>query len=322
MRENSESPRNLYRIFFVQHDVYYTFQSNLNLKAMKKIFYLVGLLTLFLNCSQSEQQSDKLLVGASIAPLADFVHQVGGDYVEVFTIVPPGVNPHAFELTPGLMKKLNNVDLFVFNGAGLEFWLDNVLDNLKGKKATFTSDGLEIHEDIHHDHDSGNPHVWLNPQNAIHQVKKVYYALADVDPAHKSNYESNAALYIRHLEIVDQDIQQTVDTWEQKKFVCFHPAWDYFAERYGLEMAGVIEKRPGMEPSPRDIADIINTVHNIGAKAIFVEAQFPSRVADMIADESDIRVVALDPIGGSNGLKTYVELMRYNVVQMTEVMKD
>ncbi len=296
---------------------------------IKKILLCVAAASLFLQCAAPEKKSEKLLVGASIAPLADFVKQVGGDKVDVFTIVPPGVNPHAFELTPGLMVRLTSTDLLVFNGAGLEFWLDNVMDNLQGKKATFTSDGLHIHQDEHHghehahdDHSHGNPHVWLNPQNAIHQVKKVYYALADVDPEHEDMYENNAALYIKHLEVMDQDIQQTVETWAQKKFVCFHPAWDYFAERYGLEMAGVIEKRPGQEPSPKDIAEIINIVKDIGAKAIFVEAQFPSRVAEMIAEESDIKVVPLDPLGGSQNLTRYVELMRYNVAQMTKVMQE
>lgn len=289
---------------------------------MKKLITLLFLLILMLSCSSPQQKSDKLLIGASIVPLADWVKQVGGDKVDVYTIVPPGVNPHAFELTPGLMTKLNKTDLLVFNGAGLEFWLDNVLDNLKGKKATFTSDGLEIHADDHHDHDHGNPHVWLNPQNAIHQVKKIYFALADVDSANTAFYASNAELYIKHLEILDSDIQQQVDSWAQKKFVCFHPAWDYFADRYGLEMAGVIENRPGQEPSPKDIADIINVVLDIGAKAIFVEAQFPSRVAEMIAEESDIQVVPLDPLGGSQNLTSYVELMRYNVAQMAKVMKE
>ncbi len=288
----------------------------------KKYFLFVAVASIVLQCAAPEPQSDKLLVGASIAPLADFVKQVGGDEVDVFTIVPPGVNPHAFELTPGLMTKLSKTDLLVFNGAGLEFWLDNIIDNLSGKKATFTSDGLHIHEDEHHDHAHGNPHVWLNPQNAIHQVKKIYFALADVDPQNKVAYESNAALYIKHLEVVDQDIAQEVESWGQKKFVCFHPAWEYFAEHYGLEMAGVIEKRPGQEPSPRDITEIIKIVQGIGAKAIFVEAQFPSRVAEMIAEESDISVVPLDPLGGSQNLTGYVELMRYNVAQMAKVMKE
>ncbi|MBN1482098.1 zinc ABC transporter substrate-binding protein [candidate division KSB1 bacterium] len=289
---------------------------------MKKIPVFLLLIGLFIQCSKPDQQKETLFVAASIPPLADFVKQVGGDKVEVFTIVPPGANPHSFELTPGLMRKLAKADVLVFNGAGLEFWLDKVMDNLAGIKTTVTSKGLTILEDDHQHHAHGNPHVWLNPLNAIFQVKKISLALTDIDPHNKSYYESNAALYIEHLKIVDQDIQDRVNSWEQKRFVCFHPAWAYFAERYGLELAGVIEKRPGMEPSPKDVADIIATVEEIGARAIFVEAQFPSRVAEMIADESDIGLVALDPLGGSQQLFNYVDLLRYNVAQMENVLKE
>lgn len=289
---------------------------------MKNLLLLVILVAVVTYCTKPAQQKEILLVAASIPPLADFVNQVGGSKVDAFTIVPPGANPHSFDLTPGLMRKLAKADLLVFNGAGLEFWLDNVMDNLAGKKAVYTSEGLHVLEDDHQHHAHGNPHVWLNPQNAVHQVKKIVAALADIDPQNKTYYESNAMLYIEHLKIVDQDIQASVDSWTQKRFVCFHPAWSYFAERYGLELAGVIEKRPGMEPSPKDIAEIIATVEQIGAKAIFVEAQFPSRVAEMIADESDIGLVALDPLGGSQQLVSYVDLLRYNVAQMAKVMKE
>lgn len=287
---------------------------------MQKKYILIVFAMLLLVCDKPEEKSDKLLIAASIPPLADFVRNVGGDRVEVYTIVPAGVNPHTFELTPGVMKKLAAADLLVLNGVGLEFWLEEVLDNLAGKKATFTAAELPLLQDDVHHHAEGNPHVWLDPQNAIHQVKKIYYALADVDSANSSYYASNMTLYVRHLEIVDQDIQQMIDAWALKKFVCFHPAWEYFARRYGLEQAGVIEKRPGMEPSPQDIAEIIETVKRIGARAIFVEVQFPSRVANMIAEESDIAVVPLDPLGVQN--ESYVDLMRRNVAQMAQVMRE
>ena len=289
---------------------------------MKKRYSFLFLIAIALQCAKTESESGKLLVAASIAPLADFVHQVGGDKVEVFTIIPPGANPHTFELTPGLMKKMTKTDLLVYNGAGLEFWLDKVIDNVPGHKAVFAAKGLDIHDAVHASHAEGNPHVWLNPQHAIHQVKRISLALADVDPVNKEYYENNAVLYVKLLEVLDQDIQKMVDSWAQKRFVCFHPAWNYFAERYGLVQAGVIEKRAGMEQSPNDIAEIIQVIKSIGAKAVFVEAQFPSRVAEMIAAESGIGVVPLDPLGGSQEITNYVELMRYNVAQMAQVLKD
>ncbi len=283
------------------------------------LFILLYAASLF-QCSTSEQQSKNLLVAASIPPLADFAEKIGGSYVRVFTIVPPGTNPHTFELTPGLMKKLSRADLLVFNGVGLEFWLDKVEDNLAGKKIVYAAKGLQILADDLERHAQGNPHVWLDPQNAIYMVKRIYGAFVDVDPAHKAYYEHNAAVLIKEIEVLDQDIMATVDSWSHKKFVCFHPAWAYFARRYGLEQAGVIEKRPGMQPSPGDIADIIKTVKNIGARVIFAEAQFPSQMAEVIAKDSGVKVIPLDPLG-SQGQKSYIELMRYNVAQMSKGMK-
>ncbi len=291
---------------------------------MKRRYVIVlTVLILLLNCDKSPQpESEKLQVASSIMPLADFVQKIGASRVEVFTIVPPGADPHSFELTPGLMRRLTTTDLLVFNGIGLEFWLDDVLDNLQGKTAVFAAKGLDVLHDHEHHHVEGNPHVWLDPQHAIYQVKRIYAAMADVDPENRPYYEHNAAVFVKELEVLHEDIQATVDTWQQKQFVCFHPAWEYFAERYGLHMAAVIQERPGSEPSPKDIQEIINTVERIGAKAIFVEAQFPSRVAEMIAEETGINVVPLDPLGGSQGMTSYVELMRYNVAQMNNVMRE
>ena len=286
----------------------------------KYIIFALLICTFLMNCSSKEDESQKLMVAASIPPLADFVQKIGGSKADVFTIVPPGSNPHTFELTPGLMKKLNHADLIVANGVGLEFWLENVEDNLTGRKIIRAADGLPILAGDEDRHAEGNPHVWLDPGNAVHMAERIYTALADVDPGNKAYYENNAAIFIKELEILDSDIQATVESWSQKKFVCFHPAWIYFAKRYGLEQAGVIEERHGMQPSPAAIADLIKTVNEIGATVIFAEAQFPSQMAEVIARDSGIRVVALDPLG-SQEKTSYVELMRFNVAQMSQGMK-
>jgi len=283
------------------------------------IFFAPALI--MLHCgAPAPEKSQKLLVAASIAPLADFAKKIGGSKVDVLTIVPPASNPHTFELTPGLMKKIGRADLLVFNGVGLEAWLDNVKDNLSGGKIVYAAKGLAILAEDKEHHSQGNPHVWLNPQNAVYMVKRIYAALADVDPANKRYYENNAAIFIKELQVLDQDIQSTVDSWSQKKFICFHPAWAYFAERYGLQQVGVIEKRPGVQAGPGDIADIIKTSKRIGARVIFAEVQFPSRMATVIARESNIAVIPLDPLG-SLGQKSYVDLLRYNVAQMSKGMR-
>ena len=273
-------------------------------------------------CSEMDDEyTATLIIGAGILPLADFVRQVGGDQVKVFTIVPPGSNPHTFELTPGLMKKLSDSDLIVLNGVGLEFWIEDVKENIPNVKTVDTSKGLEVLQQGHH-HTSGNPHVWLNPLNAIHQVKQICSALVELDSVNVDYYNKNAETYITELKALDQSIEAAIDTWNHKRFVCFHPAWDYFAHRYGLVQAGVIEKRPGMEPSPTDIAEILTTIQSIHAKALFVEAQFPNRLAQMIAEDSGISVIKLDPLGDSQTIYHYIDLMRYNLAQMEKALRD
>jgi zinc transport system substrate-binding protein len=290
---------------------------------MKKWLYWILLFALITaHCAKEEPKSDKLLVGVSIQPLADLTKKIGGSKVEVFTIVPPGANPHTFELTPGIMKKMARTDLLVFNGIGLEFWLANVMDALKGKKAVFTAQGLDILQGDEEHYAHGNPHVWLDPQNAEYQAKRIFAALADVDPANRAYYETQTAILLKELEVLDSDIQQEVSTWKQKRFVCFHPSWEYFARRYGLVQAAVIEKHPGQEQSPKDIADLIATVKEIGTRAIFAEAQFPTHTAEVIANESGIRVIMLDPLGALPQTGSYVDLMRYNVAQMAKAMRE
>lgn len=290
---------------------------------MKKMiaYLLLSSLSLFWRCAQ-EEADDKITVGVSIQPLADLTQKIGGSKVNVFTIIPSGANPHTFELTPGMMKKMNSADLLVFNGIGLEFWLNNVLEALSNKKAVFSGDGLPILQEHHDHHAEGNPHVWLNPQNAIYQVKRIYAALADIDQPNRAYYESQTAILIKELTILDGDIETQVNSWNQKRFVCFHPSWIYFAQRYGLEQAGVIEKTPGQEAGPKDIAELVETIEKIGARAVFAELQFPARSAEIIAQESHIQVITLDPLGALPQTKNYVDLMRYNVALMSRVMRE
>jgi len=298
-----------------------------------KIFNILFLVTLnvllFIHCNQKLQPlSDKIKIAASIAPLADFAKQVGGDRVDVFTIVPPGIDPHTFELTPDLMIKISSSHLLVLNGVGLEFWASKVSDNIKRENfyTVDTSTGINIIHELHRNNEnhleSGNPHIWLDPQNAIQQVKNIRDALIKVDNQHTVIYETNANQYIIKLRELDEQLKKEINSWKMKKFVCFHPAWEYFANRYGLEQAAVIEKSPGAEPGPIEIAAIIKTVKFLKIKAIFAEAQFPNNLSKSIALESGIKVIPLDPIGLTQNGFNYIDMMLYNVKQMASVLKE
>jgi len=270
----------------------------------------------------SPTASGRLLVAASIAPLADFARQVGDDHVQVITLVPPGASPHTYELSPSQVEQVAKARLLVLNGVELEYWADKLVQSA-GNPALIvvdTSQGIEILAGTAGD-SGGNPHIWLDPENGIVQVGHIRDALVRANPAHADDYRANAERYISELRALDQEIASEVATWSHRQFIAFHSAWVYFARRYGLVQAAVIEESPGREPSPAEVAQIVETARRIGAQAIFAEPQFSSKAAQTIAEESGAEVLFLAPLGSSLDDPSYLNLMRYNVAQMAKALQ-
>jgi zinc transport system substrate-binding protein len=280
----------------------------------------IAALLLLCTLSGVAAASGRVLVAASIAPLADFVRQVGGNRVDVFTLVPPGASPHTYELAPRQVVRVAQARVLVLNGAGLEYWARKLVAAAANPalQVVDTSEGIPL---LDAGAGGANPHVWLDVRQAMLQVRHVSDALVKVDPAHAAEYEANTAAYLKQLEGLDAEIAAAVARWRHHRFIAFHPAWVYFARRYGLEQVAVVEKSPGREPSPAEVAAIVETARRIGARAIFAEPQFSSKAVTAIAEESGARVVFLDPLGGSVPGQTYVDLMRYNVAQMASALQ-
>ena len=290
----------------------------------------------------------KIKVAVSVAPLADLAQQVGGEHVTVTTLVPPAASPHTYEPTPAQVKEVAEANVLALIGLGFEFWAEDVIESAANPDLIVvrTSEGIEI---IHHEpafsldlqsspeHEIGNPHIWLDPQNAMVQVRHLREALIEADPAHQAGYEANAQAYLAQLEALDEEIAVQVATWSHREFIAFHPSWVYFAKRYGLVQAAVVERTPGKEPSPAELAEIIETARRIGARAIFAEPQFSPKAAETIAAESGAPVLSHTPGGGAlphapegavgpdlppvDGPTSYLEMMRYNVAQMEKALK-
>ena len=277
---------------------------------------------------------EKLQVAASIFPVADMVKQVGGDYVEVITIIPPGASPHTFELKPGVLKKISSARIFFMIGAGLEYWNEKFVKSTGAKlMKVVLSDGVDlIHEKEHHHSEKAgkphsedtfaNPHIWLDVEIAKAMVKKIIAALVFADKEHADYYEERGNKYLSELDRLDRAIYAGAGKIMIKKYVAFHPAWDYFARRYGLESVGVIESVPGKSPTPLDIKNIVGNIKKHGVKAVFAEPQLNPKVAEVIAKEAGVKVLLLDPMGGP-GIKdrgNYIDLMKYNLAVLQEAM--
>ena len=302
---------------------------------MKKSFTLTLLFFLFViivNHSYAEKinpvrklgLSNRVKVIASIAPLADFVKQVGGERVDVKLLLPPGASPHVYEPTPKTMIDVSNAGVFVKIGAGLEFWAEKIIKASGNKRLIIvdSSTGVSlIREDHSHSLLSADPHIWLDPVIAGSIVTKIEMALIEADPQGAGFYKQNAFIYKKKLFQLDKEISEKVKTFRIKEYITFHPAWNYFSNRYRLRVAGVIEESPGKEPSPKHIANIIREINRIGSRVVFVEPQFNPKIAEAVAKESGARVLFLDPIGGLKGRETYIDMMRYNITVMESVMK-
>jgi len=302
---------------------------------LKKIFhFLTVFIFLYMTFSAFPCFGEKLPVAASIFPVADMVKQVGGDYVEVISVIPPGASPHTYEPKPSVLKKISSVKLFFMIGAGLEYWNEKFVKSTGGRLTNVVlSDGVDlIHEKEHHHGEKAgkthsedtfaNPHIWLDVEIAKSMVKKIVTSLVSVDNGHALYYEERGNRYITELDSLDRTIYEETGKFKIKKYVSFHPAWEYFARRYGLESAGVIESIPGKSPTPLEIKRIVENIKIHRVRAVFAEPQFNPKVAEVIAKEAGIKVLMLDPMGGA-GIKereSYIDIMKYNLKILREAM--
>lgn len=299
---------------------------------IRVLFCILLGVTVFLPACERPREtatlSKKIKVVASIYPLADFVRNVGGDRVEVLTLLPPAASPHVYSPAPRDLARISGAKLFVKVGLGFEFWAGDLARSGAGTGLleVDTSEGVDALGEAEGGHDHAervaNPHIWLDPLLARQQVKRIEEALIRVDPTHGPEYEKNAESYRRELALLDREIRETVKTFKQTSFVAFHPSWAYFARRYGLAEAGVIETAPGREPSPAELMRIVRIMRETGVRVIFAEPQLNPKAAYVIASEVGATVLVLDPIGSPDQTdrSTYLKLMRYNLSVMQQGM--
>lgn len=249
---------------------------------------------------------------------------------------------HDYQLTPQDLKTLENADILVVNGAGMESFLDDIISQYPDLKIIDASEGLNlIHEDEHedehehehedeheHDHDHDheyNPHVWVSISGNISQVKNIASALGELNPENKSLYDSNANAYIAKLEDLSKEMHAELDNLPNRNIVTFHEAFPYFAKEFNLNIAAVMQIEPDSEPSAKEIEKIIETIKTNNIKALFTEPQYSSKVATTISNETGAKVYELDPIvtGDStpDSYDDYINKMKENLNVLKEALK-
>jgi zinc/manganese transport system substrate-binding protein len=269
--------------------------------------------------------SGKLRVLTTIAPLYSFTRNVVGDLARVDNLIPSGVGPHEYSLSPADARNVAGANVLVTNGINLETWLQTLTSTAEGVRKTSTS---RAHELIVVDTSAGievvgkDPHIWLSPDNAILQVKNIRDAMINADPDNGQTYRKNTVIYIQRLVNLDNEIRDEIKTWKTKEFVAFHSAFTYFARDYGLEQVAVIQERPEIEPSPKHIAHVIKTIKSKGIRAIFTDPLFSHKIVTSLAKDLNLEIYSLDTLEtGSLSKEWYEDSMRSNLAILKKALK-
>jgi ABC-type Zn uptake system ZnuABC Zn-binding protein ZnuA len=331
---------------------------------------------------------DAMRVSATTSVIRDLAEQVGGERVEVESIVPIGGSPETFQPSPSDAGRISESEVVLENGLGLDDWIEDLVESAGNEDQIVVevSEGLEPieggahgdehgdeahgdgehsdehgeehageehsdehagehgeetgdhgdeehggeHSDEHgdeadehaHDHSGGDPHFWLDVENAEHYVEVIRDTFVEADPEGAEEYEANAEEYLATLEELDAYVAEQADTIpeENRKLVTTHEAFAYFAEAYGFELEGSIIQNPEAEPSSREVAEVVTMIEDENVPAIFTEPQFSGGLADTIAAEADVEVYELysDTLVEDASGDTYEAMMRTNADRLVE----
>lgn len=238
-----------------------------------------------------------LKVVASFFPIYEFVKAVGGERVQASVLIPIGSEPHDFDPTIQEISNAQNADMVVYNGAGMEsVWINKV----NPKFAVDTSQGLNLSLNNDKEAITGiDPHIWLDPILAEHQVNTIRDGLIKIDPNNANYYKSNAQMFNTQLASLDSTIKAGLSSCNKKDFISFHNAFTYFAKRYGLTQHAIQGLSPEGEILPQKIQDIIQLANRLGINIVYSEDLIDPRGVQIIADEiPNGKVLILSPIEG------------------------
>jgi zinc transport system substrate-binding protein len=259
----------------------------------------------------------KPVVVATIYPLWDLARQVAGDRAEVVSLVPPGVEPQDWEPSARDVTVGQRTTVFIHSGTGLDAWATRLLAGLPARTRVIdASTGLSLLGQGA----SVDPHVWLDPTLARAQAQAIASGLAQADPAGGPVYLENAAALAARLDALDQAFAAGLRDCARRELVTSHAAFAYLARRYRLTQVPVMGPAPEAEPSPADLAAIVQTARRLKVTHVFSEPLVNPRLAQTLAREIGATTLPLDPIEGSSreqaAGKGYVELMQSNLANL------
>jgi len=245
------------------------------------------------NTSAPNATSEKLNVVTSVSPITNIVKNVAGEKIILTGLVPEGVNSHTFELVPSDVVKVNDADLVIIDGLGLEVNVEDVVDQaqntnpdlqiLKLGDNTITPDQYVFDFSFPEEEGDPNPHLWLNVPYAMKFANLTRDKLIEMDPANADYYTKNTAQYTTKLKQLDEGIMKAVQTVpeENRKLLTYHDSWAYFAPRYDMVVIGAIQPSDFGQPTPREVANLIDQVRAENVPATFGSEVFPTKELEL-----------------------------------------
>ncbi len=275
---------------------------------------------------------EPLNIVVTIPVLKDLTEQVGGPHVRVTSLLSGYENEHTYSPKPSDLVAVRKARLLFEVGIGLEVWVSSLVKNAGSAslRVVTTSKGIALLRD-RPDHDGaahaaevderGNPHVWMDPENATTMMRHITEALIQIDPAHAMEYRTNQASYLRKLDQLQGDLRNRTTRLADRRFIAHHPAWPYFARRFGFQIVGTIQPQSGSEPSALQLHALIVKINKERIKVVVSEIQLSQKIPELLAKETGARVVVLTTLpGGIPHTETYLDMLRYNVLQLANAL--
>lgn len=269
---------------------------------------LTFLFYFFPGCKLNTSENKKLTVGATIFPFYDAVKNIGKDKLEVVLILEAGSSPHDYTVKPDDIKKLQGTKIIFYNDFGLDDWAIKIATETKAKIINVSKNLEDIFKK-----NGNNPHFWLSPELFAKQCLIILEELKQLDPENASFYEQNYNDYIEGILQNGELLKEEMQKIKNKNIITFHDAFLYFADYFGLNIAGVIEASPGEMPTPKRILQIEETIKELEIKSVYKEPQQSSEIYKALVEDTNVKVITIDPIGDNKIIASYNDLIKYNV---------
>lgn len=303
---------------------------------MKKLFPAPVLLAVLLLALSAQA---KLNVVATIPDFGSIAEAIGGDNVKVTTLAKGTEDAHFVDAKPSFLSALNRAEVLIEGGAELELgWLPPLVNNARNSKILHDSPGhvimsrqvqmlgvptTPVDRSMGDIHPAGNPHFWLDPQNGKIMASQLADAFTRLDSKNAPTYRANLAKFNQRLDGKMAEWKKMMEPYRGTKVITYHKSFDYLAERFGLEIVGQLEPKPGIEPSPTHINALIPKMKTDGVKLLLVEPNRPRRTPEYVAKATGAHLVIIPGMtGGHEKAKDYFGLFDYCLGQIVAALKE